>query len=210
MLSIPFNRKQFGNFSNYNISTDGGLLLLDKIESKFSIIKDAAKLVKDVRNSVFVTHTMESMMKQLVYGICMGYSDLNDHENIRLDELYKSIFNKSEDLASDSTLCRLEKNIDYNTIVNLNKLLVEKFISSFKSSPKELILDIDATDIELHGNQEDRAYNGYYQEYCYLPLHVTCNDDLLVSYLTHIFHGFKIFNKFSLKFVNLEFSHLNY
>jgi hypothetical protein len=97
--------------------------------------------------------------------------------------LYKSVLNKSEDLASDSTLCRLEKNIDYNTIINLNKLLVEKFISSFKLPPKELILDIDATDIELHGNQENRAYNGYYQEYCYLPLHVTCNDDLLISYL---------------------------
>ena len=183
MLSIPFNRKQFGNFSNYNISTDGGVLLLDKIESKFSIVKDAAKLVRDVRNPDFITHTMESMMKQLIYGICMGYSDLNDHENIRLDELYKSVFNKSEDLASDSTLCRLEKNIDYDTIVNLNKLLLEKFISSFKLPPKELILDIDATDIELHGNQENRAYNGYYQEYCYLPLHFTCNDDLLISYL---------------------------
>jgi|DEB0MinimDraft_10_1074344.scaffolds.fasta_scaffold118414_1 hypothetical protein len=84
MLSIPFNRKQFGNFSNYNISTDGGLLLLDKIESKFSIVKDAAKLVKDIRNTVFITHTMESMMKQLVYGICMGYSDLNDQSSFSL------------------------------------------------------------------------------------------------------------------------------
>jgi hypothetical protein len=96
MLSIPFNRKQFGNFSNYNISTDGGVLLLDKIESKFSIVKDAAKLVKDVRNPDFITHTMESMMKQLVYGICMGYSDLNDHENIRLDELYHFPFKNGQ------------------------------------------------------------------------------------------------------------------
>lgn len=183
MFSIPFNRKQFGNFSNYDISSDGGLLLLDKVESRFNIIGDAVNLVRDVRNPLYITHTMESILKQLVYGMCMGYSDLNDHDNIRLDDLYKSVLNKEEDLASDSTLCRIQKHVNHNTIVDLNKLMIEKFISSFKSEPDELILDVDATDVELYGNQENRAYHGYYKEYCYLPLHVTCGDELLVSYL---------------------------
>lgn len=183
VFSRRFNRKQFGSFSNYNISTDGGLLLLDKVESKFNLISEAAKLVRDIRDPRLITHDMESMMKQLVYGLCAGYSDLNDHKDIRLDTLYKAILNKAEDLASDSTLCRVEKHVDHDTIINLNKLLVEKFISSYKSAPKELILDIDWTDIKLHGNQEDRHYHGYYKEYCYIPLHVTCGDELLISYL---------------------------
>lgn len=183
MFSNPFNRKKFANFSNHDISTDGGLLLLDKVESKFNIISDAVALVRDRRNQKYITHTMESILKQVIYGICMGYSDLNDHEDIRLDNLYKSVLNKEEDLASDSTLSRIENNVDHATIININKLMVEKFISSFKSEPKELTLDIDATDVELHGNQEGRHYHGYYREYCYVPLHVTCGDELLISYL---------------------------
>lgn len=183
MFSIPFNRKQFANFSNYDISTDGGILLLDKVESKYNIIKYFSKLVRDIRDQRLITHTMESMIKQLTYGLCMGYSDLNDHEDIRLDSLYKSVLNKKENLASDSTLCRLEKNVDRTTIINFNKLLVEYFISNYKSSPKELILDVDWTDVELYGNQEDRHYHGYYKEYCYIPLHVTSGDELLISYL---------------------------
>ena len=183
MFSKKLNLKQFGNFSNYNISSDGGVLLLDKVESKCNIISDASKLVKDIRNPLFITHSMISMMKQLIYGIAMGYSDLNDHEFVRLDHLYKSVLDKKEDLASDSTLCRMEKHIDNKTIIDLNKLLVEQFISNYKSPPKEIILDIDWTDVELYGNQEERYYHGYYKEYCYIPLHVTCGDELLVSYL---------------------------
>ena len=183
MFSKKLNLKQFGNFSNYDISSDGGVLLLDKVESKFNIIKSASRLVRDVRDLRFITHSMDSMLKQLVYGICMGNSDLNDHDEIRTDLLYKSVLNKKEDLASDSTLCRLEKYVDHETIINLNKLLVEKFISSYNTSPKEIILDIDWTDVELHGAQEDRHYHGYYKEYCYIPLHVTCGDELLISYL---------------------------
>ena len=156
---------------------------MDKVESKFNIISDAVGLVRDKRNQKYVTHTMKSILKQSIFGICMGYSDLNDHEDVRLDSLYKSVLNKEEDLASDSTLSRIHNKVDHQTIINLNKLMFEKFISSFKSAPKELILDIDTTDIELHGNQADRHYHGYYKEYCYIPLHVTCGNELLVSYL---------------------------
>ena len=110
MFSRPFNRKKFANFSNHDISTDGGLLLLDKVESKFNIISDAVGLVRDKRNQKYVTHTMKSILKQSIFGICMGYSDLNDHEDVRLDSLYKSVLNKEEDLASDSTLSRIHNN----------------------------------------------------------------------------------------------------
>lgn len=175
--------KRFANFSNHDISNDGGLFLLNRVESKFGIISDAAKLVKDIRNQKSITHKMLDILKQRIFAICMGYEDLNDHHNIRKDKLYKSVLNKAWDLASDSTLCRIENNIDRRTIIDINKLLVEKWISSYKSIPKEIILDIDWTDVELHGNQEDRFYHGYYKEYCYIPLHVTCKDDLLISYL---------------------------
>ena len=128
--------------------------------------------------------TVLDMVMQQILGICLGYEDLNDHDSLRLDDLYKISLSKSKDLASSATLCRLQKMIDRDTIISFNKLLVDNFINSFGNNiPKELILDIDWTDITLYGDQEGRFYHGYYRDYCYLPLQVTCGEKLLVNYL---------------------------
>ena len=183
MASNSPKLKQFANFSRNDISGDGGLLLLEKIESKNNFLKRASSLVNDERDPSKVTHSINSMLKQLVFGLCMGYEDLNDHDDFRLEDFYKICFDKKDGLASDSTLSRLENKINISSIFELNKYLVEDFISGLSVAPKELILDIDWTDIELHGNQEDRHYHGYYRKNCYLPIQVTCGDDLLVNYL---------------------------
>ena len=183
MASNSPKLKQFANFSRNDISGDGGLLLLEKIESKNNFLKRASSLVNDERDPSKVTHSINSMLKQLVFGLCMGYEDLNDHDDFRLEDFYKICFDKQDGLASDSTLSRLENKINISSIFELNKYLVEDFISGLSVAPKELILDIDWTDIELHGNQEDRHYHGYYRKNCYLPIQVTCGDDLLVIIL---------------------------
>ena len=86
-------------------------------------------------------------------------------------------------LASPATLCRLENRVDRKACVELSKLLVELFIESFDTPPEELVLDFDATDDPIHGQQERRFFHGYYDHHCYLPLYVFCGDELLVAYL---------------------------
>ena len=95
---------------------------------------------------------------------------------------------RDEELASSPTLCPLEGGFDREAAVEMTKVFVEQFIASFKEAPKELILDFDATDDRVHGKQEGRFFHGYYGNFCFLPLYVFCGDQLLVSYLTRIFH----------------------
>ena len=113
----------------------------------------------------------------------MGYEDGNDHITLRKDPGFQTAINCDYDLASASTLSRFENSVSRKTIVEINKTFVETFIASFKKEPKELILDFDPTDDPIHGHQENRHYNGYYESYCYLPLYVFCGEQLLVSYL---------------------------
>ena len=129
------------------------------------------------------THALESLVRQRVYGISLGYEDLNDHEALRADLALQTALSRDESLASPSTLCRLENRANRNTAVALHKVLIDNFIASYKQAPRRLILDVDATDDRVHGGQEGRFFHGYYDHYCFLPLYVFCGDQLLVSYL---------------------------
>lgn len=123
------------------------------------------------------------MLRQRVYGLCAGWEDLNDFEQLRDDTLYQSLAGSGSRLASPSTLCRMENKQNREAAWKLNELLVELFIESFASEPEELILDFDATDNPVHGHQQGRFFHGYYDHYCFLPLYVFCGDQLLCAYL---------------------------
>jgi hypothetical protein len=123
------------------------------------------------------------MFRQRIYGLALGYEDLVDHDLMRHDLCLQSAVERDRSLASSSTLSRFENRADRSTAVALNKLMVELFVESFESAPEQLVLDFDATDVPVHGNQVGRFFHGFYRNYCFLPLYVTCGERLLVSYL---------------------------
>jgi len=171
------------NFNGGDVTSDGGVLLLREIDRKLGLTKQISNLIPDARDQRYVDHPIKKILAQRIYGIALGYEDLNDHTTLRKDPGFQTAINTDSDLASSSTLSRFENSITRKTIVEINKMFVETFISSFKKEPKELILDFDPTDDTIHGHQENRHYNGYYESYCYLPLYVFCGEQLLVSYL---------------------------
>jgi len=185
--SIEFqalNRKIVqAEFSGGYITNDAGVMLLRAIDKKLGLIKAIDKIIKDPRNPKCIEHTQLSLLRQRIFSIALGYEDLNDHTELRNDIAFQAAVDEEKILASQSTLCRLENRIDREGITQIHEVLVETFINSFNSAPKELILDFDATDDPTHGNQEGKFFHGYYDHYCFLPLYVFCKDQLLVSYL---------------------------
>jgi len=177
------SRKIEANFSGGAITSDGGVLILREIDNKLGLSRAAARVFKDQRVAGKRVHSILSMIRQRVFGIALGYEDLNDHNALRKDEAFQTSVEAEKHLASSSTLCRFEKSANREIGVGINRLLVEQFIASFKKPPEELVLDFDATDLPIYGNQEKKAYHGYYHHHCFLPLHVFCKDQLLISYL---------------------------
>jgi len=171
------------NFQGGDITSDGGVLLLQQVDRRLGLSEAIARILDEPRRQASCDHNNLSLLRQRVYALALGYEDLNDHESPRLDLAVQTALGRSEELASSSTLCRWENRADRQTAVDMHKVLVEQFIASFKKAPKKLILDFDATDDAVHGNQEGRFFHGYYDHYCFLPLYVFCRNQLLVSYL---------------------------
>jgi hypothetical protein len=117
-----------------------------------------------------------------LFGIALGYEDLNDHNTLRKDIAFQTAVNAESALVSSPTLCRLENNATRKIIFDAHKIIVEQFIASHKTHPAELILDFDATDDLIHGNQAGKFFHGYYGNYCFLPLYVFCGDELLYQF----------------------------
>jgi hypothetical protein len=151
------------------------------------LIDALASCLTDPRDPAKVVHEQKTMLAQRVFGLALGYEDLNDHDTLRHDPLFSVLAQQPIDpeapLASSPTLCRLENRITRKALLRMSAALVESFIASFDAPPAELILDFDATDDPVHGEQEERFFHGYYDHYCFLPLYVFCGDRLLVSYL---------------------------
>jgi hypothetical protein len=154
-----------------------------------------AECFLDARNPIFVEHSVEQLVSQRVYGLALGYEDLNDHEQLRHDPLLRVLAGKADvedsPLAGKSTLNRLELSDGtpnrYKKITfwkeAIDELLVNVFLESHASAPEEIILDLDVTDFALHGEQEGRFFHGYYDCYCYLPLYIFCGDQILCARL---------------------------
>lgn len=180
----PLNRLQVeAEFNGGTITSDGGVQLLRQVDQRLGLLKAVDEAIVDPRDARYIQHSQLSLIRQRVYGLCLGYEDLNDHDQIRLDPAIQSAVEREQDLGSAPTLCRLENRADRQVAVALHKVIVDQFIASFDCPPTELILDFDATDDRVHGEQEGRFFHGYYDHYCFLPLYVFCQDQLLVSYL---------------------------
>src|ERR1700741_122839 len=201
----PLKRREIrAQFDGGAISSDGGGLLLREVEKRIRILRQFAACFTDYRNADLIEHRVEELVAQRVYGLALGYEDLNDHEELRNDPLLAVLVEKSdlgnEALAGKSTLNRLELTKEtasrkerYKKIVldhgAVDRLLVEVFLQAHQEAPTEIILDLDATDDPLHGHQEGRFFHGYYGEYCYLPLYIFCGEHLLCARLRTADHG---------------------
>ena len=201
-------RAVVGQFDGGKISSDSGGLLLREVEHRTHILKRLAGCFTDHRDADLIEHSLESLIKQRIMGLALGYEDLNDHDTLRHDPLLALLSDKQDlagktrkrdpdkgcALAGKSTLNRLELTplnanaaSRYKKIVAdpqaMDDLLVELFLEAYDSPPDEIILDIDATDDPLHGHQEGRFFHGYYRSYCYLPLYIFCAEHLLCARL---------------------------
>ncbi len=170
-------------FNGGDITSDGGVLLLRQADRYLGLSAAITNALDDSRRRASCNHSLQSLVRQRLYALALGYKDLNDHNHLREDLAIQTAVERDTPLASASTLCRWENRADRSTAWNLHEVLVEQFIASYRRAPKRLILDFDATDDAVHGKQEGRFFHGYYDHYCFLPLYVFCGDQLLASYL---------------------------
>jgi hypothetical protein len=205
----PLGRREIlGRFDGGTITSEAGGLLLREVERATGIIRKFSACFVDHRDPELIEHSVYDLVAQRVYGLCQGYEDLNDHDDLRRDPLLALLVGKADvegqkrlrerdrgkALAGKSTLNRLEltpgtatRAARYKKIVAdlpaMESFFVEAFLESQQTPPEEIILDLDATDDPIHGNQEGRFYHGYYEEYCYLPLYIFCGEHLLAAKL---------------------------
>ena len=171
------------NVDGGDLSSDGGLMLLRRVDERIGLTRAVAAVFNDARDPAKITHRLRDLIAQRLYGLCCGYEDLNDHDTLRADLLMQTAVGRAEPLASAPTLCRLEGRATRAQAVALHGVLVEQFIASHKSAPAELVLDVDASDVPLHGRQELAEFHAYYDQHCYLPLYVFCGQSLLACVL---------------------------
>jgi hypothetical protein len=176
-------RKIIGAFDGGAMTSDAGLLLIRELDRKLGLTTALGRAMEDSRQSGKTQHSAIGMTRQRVYGICAGYEDLNDHDSLREDRVLQLGVGRDGDLASAATLCRAENRQSREAAWKAHGVFVDQFIASHKTPPEEIVLDFDATDDPVHGNQEGRFFHGYYGNYCYLPLYVFCGEQLLVAYL---------------------------
>ena len=187
LFSSLSSQKVTAYFDGGRLSSDAGGLLLREADRRLGLTASLAACIADQRDPAKITHDLKTLLAQRVFGIALGYEDLNDHATLRDDPLFAIFANQRPNpeapLGSPSTLCRFENAITRGSLSRMSEVLVEQFIASHKRPPKELVLDFDPTDDRVHGKQEGRFFHGYYDSYCFLPLYVFCGDHLLCAYL---------------------------
>ena len=180
-------KKIQADFDGGKLTSDGGAVLLREVDRSLGLIDALNACIPDPRNQDLIVHKQKTMLAQRIFGIDLGYEDLNDHQTLREDPVFQTITERGIDqeqpLASPPTLCRLENRITRESLVKMAEVFVEQFIASYRQAPAQIILDFDATDDLIHGHQVGRFFHGYYDHYCFLPLYVFCGEQLLVSYL---------------------------
>jgi len=191
-----FSRQVVAQFDGGWVSSDGGGLLLRQTDRKICLLERVASGFTDRRSPWLLKHELREMLAQRIYGLALGYEDLNDHEQLRRDPLLGLLAGKQEidqPLAGKSTLNRMEltpaaeataqqryHKISYSP-ERLDALLVDIFLEAHTTPPAQMVLDLDVTDTPLHGEQEQRFFHGYYGHYCYLPLYIFCGEHLLCA-----------------------------
>jgi len=191
-------REVVGAFDGGAITSDAGALLLGAADRAIELTDRFAACFHDTRRQHLVEHEVATLLAQRVFGIALGYEDLNDHDALRHDPMMAVLAGKlaarrenCAPVAGKSTLNRLElgrlqptryHKISHNPMA-IRRLLVDLFLDAHERAPQQIILDLDATDDPVHGEQEGRFFHGYYDCYCYLPLYVFCGRHLLAARL---------------------------
>lgn len=203
-----YQREVTARFEGGDITTDAGGLLLREVDRRLCLTERLAACFTDHRRPDQIEHQVRELVAQRLYGLALGYEDLNDHDQLRADPLMAVLVGKAEPQGTDrrrqqdqgkagagkSTLNRLEltpakadAKARYKKIVYdgdaMDRLLVELFLAAHDQPPGRIVLDLDATDDPIHGNQEGRFFHGYYREYCYLPLYIICGEFVLCARL---------------------------
>ena len=191
-------REVVAAFDGGAITSDAGALLLGAADRAIKLTERLAACFHDVRRQELIEHEVVTLLGQRVFGIALGYEDLNDHDELRHDPVMAVLAGKLEarrddcaPVAGKSTLNRLELSrleptryhkVSHNPIA-IKRLMVDLFLDAHRRAPSEIVLDLDATDDPVHGEQEGRFFNAYYDCYCYLPLYVFCGRHLLAAKL---------------------------
>jgi hypothetical protein len=170
-------------FDGGDIVSDGGVMLLRQADERIGLTRSAAKVFADGRRAASVRHSIHSLLAQRVYGLCCGWEDVSDHNTLRRDLALQTAVGRAEELASAPTLSRLETSATSEHAAALHGVLLDQFIASHRQAPQELVLDVDATHVPLHGAQEGAHFHAHYDSYCYLPLYVFCGQDMLACVL---------------------------
>ncbi len=191
-------RRVVAAFDGGAITSDAGALLLGQTDRAIRLTERFASCFVDGRLAALVEHQVSAMVLQRVFGIALGYEDLNDHDEVRHDPVMAVLVGKlaakrsdCAPLAGKSTLNRLEPSrpepTRYHKVSHdpaaVERLFVDLFLEAHPKAPEQIILDLDATDDPLHGSQEGRLFHGYYDCYCYLPLYIFCGRHLLAAKL---------------------------
>jgi hypothetical protein len=191
-------RRVVAGFDGGDITSNAGALLLGQVDRGLELVQRFAQCFTDRRDPRYVEHRVETLVGQRIFGLVLGYEDLNDHDELRKDPIFAVLAGKlhpvlrsdCEALAGKSTLNRLEHTAKrhgakYHKIdcdgARVDALLVDLFLEAHEHAPREIVLDLDNTDIPLYGGQEGRFYRAFYDEYCYLPLYVFCGRHLLLA-----------------------------
>ena len=205
-FQVHGSRKVTGDFSGGYLSSDGGAVFLRGVDLKMGLLERLAGCFSDYRLPSLVEHKVGELLRQRIGALVLGYEDLNDHDRLRLDPLHALIAGKADVLGEDrlceadkgkalaahSTLNRLELgalggDTRYKKIIakpqEIEALLIEEGVKALPRKSREIILDFDATDDPLHGNQEGAFFHGYYRHYCYLPLYCFCGNIALLAQL---------------------------
>jgi Transposase DDE domain group 1 len=201
----PGRRTLVASFDGGTLTSDGGVLLLGEVDRRRGILQRFVACFRDSRNPALIEHSVEDLVRQRVLALALAYEDLNDHDELRSDPLLAAVVGKADPTGSDrrheqdrgkplagkSTLNRLEwgavtqdryRKISVD-VEAVDRFFVEVFLSGHDKAPAEIVLDLDATDDPLHGQQEGRFFHGYYGGYCYLPLYIFCGTYLLCARL---------------------------
>ena len=192
-------REIVARFDGGTISSDGGAVLLRQTDQRLNLLPRLAECFLDGRNQEQIEHSILEMLSQRIYGLALGYEDLNDHEQLRSDPMFGVLAGREEGsqaLAGKSTLNRMELGAGtpdrYKKITfwkeAIDELLVKIFLESQATIPEQIVLDVDTTDLPLHGKQEGRFFHGYYDDYCYLPLYIFCGEHVLCARLRESNH----------------------
>ena len=179
-IVLPFasisGKKVSADFNGGTLTSDGGALFLREVERGVGVIRHLVEALIDQRHQSYVDHSYEELLSQRVYQIACGYEDANDCNDLRSDPAIKAACNRvpisGGNLASQSTMTRLENSVTRTQLYRMARALVDTFLCSYKKPPRAIILDMDDTDDPTHGTQQMSLFNAYHDEHCYMPIHV--------------------------------------